>query len=180
MNNRANTKQALLSSVIALLICFAMLFGTTFAWFTDEVTNANNIIKTGTLKVVATYGDSLTGVEDNNLENQGDTAPKGVFYYDNWEPGYTHVKYFRIKNDGSLAFKYQLNIVPTVAPVDGEVNLADVIDVYFVNPADKEYARDDFASMTPVATVAQLMAETDGAARGVLHPVGNKDGKASD
>lgn len=37
MTNTKNTKRALLSSVLALLLCFTMLLGTTFAWFTDSV-----------------------------------------------------------------------------------------------------------------------------------------------
>ena len=35
MTNLKTTKRALLSSVIALLLCFTMFLGTTFAWFTD-------------------------------------------------------------------------------------------------------------------------------------------------
>ena len=37
MTNVKITKRALLASVIAILICFTMLIGTTFAWFTDSV-----------------------------------------------------------------------------------------------------------------------------------------------
>lgn len=32
-----NTKKALATSAVSLLLCFAMLIGTTFAWFTDKV-----------------------------------------------------------------------------------------------------------------------------------------------
>ena len=49
MTNLKTTKRALLSSVVALLVCFTMLLGTTFAWFTDSVTSANNIIQTGSM-----------------------------------------------------------------------------------------------------------------------------------
>ena len=40
MNNTKTTKRALLSSVMAMLICVAMLIGTTFAWFTDSTSTA--------------------------------------------------------------------------------------------------------------------------------------------
>ena len=50
MTNKT-TKRALLSSVVALFLCFAMLLGTTYAWFTDSATSANNIIKSGNLKI---------------------------------------------------------------------------------------------------------------------------------
>ncbi len=51
MTNAKSTKRALLSSVVALLLCFSMLLGTTFAWFTDSATSAGNKIQAGTLDV---------------------------------------------------------------------------------------------------------------------------------
>ena len=44
-------KTALLMSFTSLLICFAMLVGSTFAWFTDTASTGVNQIKSGTLKV---------------------------------------------------------------------------------------------------------------------------------
>ena len=35
MNNKRATKRALLTSVMALVMCVVMMVGTTFAWFTD-------------------------------------------------------------------------------------------------------------------------------------------------
>ena len=58
MTNSKTTKRALFSSVVALLLCFTMLLGTTFAWFTDSVTSANNIIKSGNLDVNLYYWDN--------------------------------------------------------------------------------------------------------------------------
>ena len=51
MTNMKATKRALVSSVLALVLCFAMLLGTTYAWFTDSVVSANNKITAGTLDV---------------------------------------------------------------------------------------------------------------------------------
>ena len=51
MNNKKSTKRTLVSSVLSLVLCMAMLVGTTFAWFTDSVTSNGNIIKSGSLKV---------------------------------------------------------------------------------------------------------------------------------
>ena len=48
MNNNKTTKRALLSSVLALVLCMVMLIGTTFAWFTDSVVTGNNKIIAGT------------------------------------------------------------------------------------------------------------------------------------
>ena len=63
MNNTKTTKRALLSSVLAMLICVAMLIGTTFAWFTDSASTAVNKIQAGTLDVqlLDEAGNSLEG-----------------------------------------------------------------------------------------------------------------------
>ena len=45
-------------SVISMLMCCAMLIGTTFEWFTDTVTSGKNIIKAGNLDV----GRIVTGL----------------------------------------------------------------------------------------------------------------------
>jgi len=49
------TKSALLMSVMSLMLCFTMLLGTTFAWFTDNAASTNNVIKAGNLDVVLEY-----------------------------------------------------------------------------------------------------------------------------
>ena len=64
MNNTKTTKRALLSSVAAMLICVAMLIGTTFAWFTDSASTAVNKIQAGTLDV------QLLDENGNSLEGQ--------------------------------------------------------------------------------------------------------------
>ena len=63
MNNRKATKRALLTSVMALVMCVVMLVGTTFAWFTDTATANVNTIKSGNLNVdmVDETGASLVG-----------------------------------------------------------------------------------------------------------------------
>ena len=83
MTNMKATKRALVSSVLALFLCFAMLLGTTYAWFTDEVSSANNIIQTGTLDIEMWYGDSA-----DNMTVVDENTP-AIFNYKHWEPGYT-------------------------------------------------------------------------------------------
>ena len=102
MTNTKNTKRALLSSVLALFLCFAMLLGTTYAWFTDSVTSANNVIQSGNLDIELDYWngnawDTVEGADD-------------IINGDLWEPGYTKVAYLRLRNAGSLALKYQLGV----------------------------------------------------------------------
>ena len=51
-------KRALLLSVLALMLCAAMLIGTTYAWFTDTATAGVNRIQSGTLNVVLEMKDN--------------------------------------------------------------------------------------------------------------------------
>ena len=51
MTNSKSTKRALLTSVLALLMCVTMLVGATFAWFTDTAGTAVNKIQAGNLDV---------------------------------------------------------------------------------------------------------------------------------
>ena len=112
MKHAKTTKIALLSSVLALFLCFSMLLGTTFAWFTDSVTSANNIITAGNLDIELEYWNGSAWV---------DVAGKSdILTNDLWEPGVTEVAYLRVANAGSLALKYQLgiNIVSEIAGVN--------------------------------------------------------------
>ena len=157
-----NTKRALFLSIVSMFLCIVMLASTTFAWFTDSVESTNNIIKTGTLKVTMGYSDKLG-------DTYADASEGAIFNYKLWEPGHTDEKYIEIKNEGDLAFRYNLGIVPT-----GEVSiLADVIDVYFaLNPTTdiEKFADAEKAGYKKVGTLAQLIADPDGMAYGVLLP----------
>ena len=49
MTNRKSTKRALLGSIMAMVLCLAMLVGATFAWFTDTASTGVNKIQAGNL-----------------------------------------------------------------------------------------------------------------------------------
>ena len=107
MTNTKTTKRALLSSVMAMLLCFTMLLGTTFAWFTDSVTSGNNIIKTGNLDMKLSY--KPYGAE--NTEWTEVTESTILFGKDAlYEPGYTEAVWLKVENLGSLAFRYDLAV----------------------------------------------------------------------
>ena len=59
------TKRKLLVSALSLLLCIGMLVGNTFAWFTDNVTSTNNIIKSGTLDVEMYWADGTEAIPDD-------------------------------------------------------------------------------------------------------------------
>ena len=161
MTSLKMTRRALLSSILALILCFSMLLGTTFAWFTDSVTSAGNVIQTGKLEVTLEYKTP------NDTEWQ-DASEGPIFNYNNWEPGYTMVRTLKIENVGTLDLKYVLTIVPYVAAATGEPNLADVIDAYML-PAGTDMTTAVLDEQYYVGTVASLMADKDGAAYGVLY-----------
>lgn len=149
MTNSKNTKKALLGSLLSLVICVSMLIGTTFAWFTDSVTNSNNIVKSGTLDVEMFWKDATASGAQQTYKDASEGA---MFNYNKWEPGYVEAKNIKINNAGTLALKYILNIV-----ANGQVSkLADVIDVYYAN-SELTLASRDLSAMTKVGTLNQVI-----------------------
>ena len=59
MTNRKSTKRALLGSVMAMVLCLAMLVGATFAWFTDTASTGVNKIQAGNLDVQLMYSTDM-------------------------------------------------------------------------------------------------------------------------
>ncbi len=154
MKKTRSTKSALISSVLALFLCITMLIGTTFAWFTDSVTSANNIIKSGTLDVELYYADGTKAVPAADAAEWKDASKGAIFNSTVWEPGYTDAKHLMISNEGTLALKYQLAIIP-----NGEVSkLADVIDVYYIENGAQVATRKDLETKyQPQGTLADLI-----------------------
>ena len=101
MTSSKSTKRALVSSALAILMCVAMLIGTTFAWFTDTASTGVNKIQAGNLDIAVEY--TLDGEEWAVLDEAADLFGNGLF-----EPGYTRVAAFRISNKGTLALKYNM------------------------------------------------------------------------
>ena len=122
------TRNSLFTSVIALVLCVSMLLGTTYAWFTDVATSKDNVIQTGNLDVTMEWAN------DFDATTWQDATAGAIFTHDNWEPGYTDVKYIKITNKGDLNLKWRLTL-----EAEGAVSkLSDVIGVYCVNPATEK------------------------------------------
>ena len=168
MTNETKRKVGIIGNIVAIIVCLAMLMGTTFAWFTDTETNSGNVIKSGTLNVEAYFAKGTEDPANANWINLEGENSQAVYNYDKWEPGYVSARHFKIANEGSLAFKYKLVIVP-----NGAVSaLAEVIDVYYVNPAVQLSDRANLSSDLLVGTLADLIADPDGAAYGAILPAG--------
>ena len=158
---KTKTTRALLMSVLSLLLCVSMLIGTTFAWFTDSVTSTGNIIKSGTLDIEMYWAD---GKEAPASATWKDASTGAIFDYDKWEPGYTEVRHIKIANEGTLALKYKVNIV-----ANGEVsNLADVIDVYYFDPAVQVANRTDLTNANKLGTLTEVLAKLGETGNGEL------------
>ena len=139
MTSSKSTKRALVTSALAILMCVAMLIGTTFAWFTDTASTGVNKIVSGNLKV-----DIIGANIDSHIEKLYFTKATGAEGENLlWEPGCRYLtEGFRIANKGNLALKWKAeinkdNIVDgKAAPTakDGK-SLLDVIDFYVVTKA---------------------------------------------
>ena len=126
-------KSALLMSFTSLLICFAMLVGSTFAWFTDTASTGVNKIVSGNLKV-----DIIRANSDSHIETLSFTKAAGAEGEDLfWEPGCRYLtEGFRIANKGNLALKWKAQVNKgTTAANEKNADLLDVIDFYLVTKA---------------------------------------------
>ena len=121
-------KSALLLSFTSLLLCFAMLAGSTFAWFTDTATTGVNKIQAGNLKVDLEMYDTVqnkwVSAKGKTLEfKKAADAPAGEKVL--WEPGCIYeLPKLRVINMGNLALKYTIEITG----INGDAKLNDAID----------------------------------------------------
>ena len=127
MTSSKSTKRALVSSTLAILMCVAMLIGTTFAWFTDTASTAVNKIQAGTLNVALEMYDGTTWVDAEGKTLQfkvnGQIPAEGTQIL--WEPGCTYeLPQLRVVNKGNLALKYKIHITG----IQGDAKLNEVID----------------------------------------------------
>ena len=127
MTNSKSTKRALVSSTLAILMCMAMLIGTTFAWFTDTASTAVNKIQSGKLDVALEMFDKAenkwVSAENKTLDfvkAEGAESEEIL-----WEPGATYkLPELRIVNNGNLALKYKV----VISGIDGNAKLLEAID----------------------------------------------------
>lgn len=139
-----------ITSILSLMLCVTMLLGTTYAWFTSEVTTSGNEIYVGTLKV-----DML----DENNESLADAT--GLFGSGSfkWEPGATKIETIKIVNLGDLAFDYGLYLSPLNSEVGDLLTAGKFIDVYITTndaPASTaEELKNNWIRVGNLADVAQ-------------------------
>ena len=125
MKNKS-TKHALLASVLSIVMCFAMLIGSTFAWFTDEVKSGMNKIVAGNLDVELYHSNGNVTEEKVNETTNLFIGKDGNAIL--WEPGVMVYENFTVKNAGTLALKYRLTLNSNFNLVNGK-SLKDVLKV---------------------------------------------------
>ena len=124
MSNRKSTKRALLGSVMAMVLCLAMLVGATFAWFTDTASTGVNKIQAGKLDVALEMKDASGNwvpAEGKTLDFVKAAAGEQVL----WEPGCTYtLPELRVVNNGNLALKYKV----IITGIQGSAKLNEAIE----------------------------------------------------
>jgi len=164
MAQSKGTKRSLLTSFLCILLSLSMLVSSTFAWFTDRVSTKGNIITSGNLDLEMYWTDDPSTGTWYNVEEE---AYNTIFSYDNWEPGYTDVKYIKIVNKGDLALNYDLSI-----EAQGAVGkLAEVINVYYAVNDDKLNLRSDLDQLSAIGLLSNVM-NGGSQASGTLLPEG--------
>ena len=126
MTNRKSTKRALLGSIMAMVLCLAMLVGATFAWFTDTASTGVNKIQAGNLDVVLEMQNAdgkWVSAEGKTLDFVKAADAKGEAIL--WEPGCTYeLPALRIRNNGNLALKYKV----AITGINGSAKLNEAIE----------------------------------------------------
>mgnify|MGYP004593316537 FL=1 len=126
MTNRKSTKRALLGSVMAMVLCLAMLVGATFAWFTDTASTGVNKIQAGKLDVALEMQNAdgkWVSAEGKKLEFQKAAGAESEQVL--WEPGCTYeLPALRIRNNGNLALKYKV----VITGIQGSAKLNEAIE----------------------------------------------------
>ena len=143
MKRKNLNRNALVTSIISLLLCVSMLVGTTFAWFTDEVVSGRNTIAAGNL--------------DIELLVDGNKVNKDTVLFDNkqlWEPGVVVYENLQVANVGTLALKYQLTLdVLAENELEGH-KLSEVVKVAIIDKVADNATRAEVLALAQTEGVA--------------------------
>ena len=120
------TKKALMMSIFSMVLCMAMLMGTTFAWFTDTASTAVNKVQAGELDVELQMADGKDSNGDTIWVSAEGESLKFISSDETiyWEPGCSYrLPALRVVNKGELALKYRIEITG----IKGDAELNEVI-----------------------------------------------------
>ena len=113
------TTRALIASIVAMVLCCAMLIGTTYAWFTDVSSASVSDIHSGNLRAEL-Y--KVIGNAEIKVNEETNLFDENVL----WELGHTEVAYLKVSNEGNLDLKYRLTINVTNKTIGKTHDGADI------------------------------------------------------
>ncbi len=167
-----NIKSKLITSIAVLVGCVTLLVGTSFAWFTDSITNSNNKIQAGELKISATAYDLGTGGKSYTVsginggkaftfEADGQdlaTVNTPIISETDWEPGKTSAKLLTVSNEDQLSAKIKLSFTTA-----GE--LTDALWYDFIQVTDSgvtgAFTQRDMSTLSALASAMEFTLETN-------------------
>ena len=102
-----------------MVLCCAMLIGTTYAWFTDVSSASVSDIHSGNLRAEL-Y--KVIGNAEIKVNEETNLFDENVL----WELGHTEVAYLKVSNEGNLDLKYRLTINVTNKTIGKTHDGADI------------------------------------------------------
>lgn len=146
-------KRSIILCALSLVLFVALLVGSTFAWFSDSITNSGNTITAGNLTAQWSYRT----LNDDTAAYEPVSEELALFSSDTvWQPGEPHGYDFKVENTGSVDFEWELTIDLADTAGESQNNLTDVLVVY-VNGAQSEVGFTDGA-----VVINGTLAATDG------------------
>ncbi len=153
-------KRSIILCALSLALCVALLVGSTFAWFSDSITNSGNTISAGSLQAQWSYRT----LNDDTAAYEPVSEELALFSSDTvWQPGEPHGYDFKVENVGSVDFEWELTIDLADTAGESQNNLTDVLVVY-VDGVESEVGFTDGAVVingTLAATDGETTAGTD-------------------
>ena len=120
-------KRSIILCALSLALCVALLVGSTFAWFSDSITNSGNTITAGNLTAQWSYRT----LNDDTAAYEPVSEELALFSSDTvWQPGEPHGYDFKVENTGSVDFEWELTIDLADTAGESQNNLTDVLVVY--------------------------------------------------
>lgn len=148
-------KRSIILCALSLALCVALLVGSTFAWFSDSITNSGNTITAGNLTAQWSYRP----INDDTAAYEPVSEELALFSADTvWQPGEPQGYDFKVENTGSVDFEWELTIDLADTAGESQNNLTDVLVVY----VDGEITTPEFDADGVAVLIDGTLAATDG------------------
>lgn len=148
-------KRSIILCTLSLALCVALLVGSTFAWFSDSITNSGNTITAGNLTAQWSYRT----LNDDTAAYEPVSEELALFSADTvWQPGEPQGYDFKVENTGSVDFEWELTIDLADTAGESQNNLTDVLVVY----VDGEITTPEFDADGVAVLIDGTLVATDG------------------